>query len=357
MKLRGIKTEKFLNTKNWELIEKHQNEKMTVLRLGHLNPECNIDSTYAEANKVIKEEKRGNVIETTSTVGISTKKGKLSNYYDAMIEFARVGMLGDFTVEQIEKHRKEMNKHMPEEYDLWTDISIADYTTPKIASQALKNMADQFSKGFANISIPGALDGANIKEIFQNPLVIEEAKKQGVDDKEIEDVLKKIEKVSKQAVKQVKDSGLRYEVGKFKKYPAVYSIPPIKPKKQKISKKSNNNSNKGQGGGFSDLLRLPPNAFEKEDYPIGGKLLQAIQIGNYILTGSILVSMNCLPSEKLYCQSLTKFKTVTKRSRDGNMTFIDHYIVPLDSSLRNEGYVTREEVEEMILKLIEILLK
>ncbi len=32
------------------------------------------------------------------------------------------------------------------------------------------------------------------------------------------------------------------------------------------------------------------------------------------------------------------------------MTFIDHLIVPLNSCLEKEGYMNREEIEDMILR-------
>jgi hypothetical protein len=356
MELDCINLGDFANTKTWKELEKAQDEKMLMFRLGHLNPEYNIDSEYGQANKILKQEKKGNVVETTSTVGISTKKGKLSEYHDVMIQYAQMGLLGDFTVEKMQKHRENMNKDMPEECDLWTDISVTRYTDEKAAFQALENLVNQFTKGFVNLPIPGASENMTVQDVFKNPFVIEEAKKRGVDVKDMEKTLEEIEKVSQQAVNEVKKSNVKYKLGKFNKYSAVYCFPPLvsntkgKPKKQNLAKKET-----GGGGGYDSLFKLPPNAYDKEEYPISGKLLQAIQVKNYLLTGSILTALHCIPSGKLYCQSLTEFRTVTQTKSEGGIKYIDHFIVPIDSNLKKEGYATREEVEDMIMELISML--
>ncbi len=356
MGLQSVKLSDFADTKTWKELEKVQSGKMLMFRLGHLNPEYKIDSKYSQANKVLKQEKKGNVVETTSTVGISTKKGKLSDYYDVMTQYAQMGLLGNFTVEKIKQHREDMNKGMPEECDLWTDISITNYCDEEVASQVLANLVNQFTKGFTNLPVPGASNNMTIQDVFNNPLVIEEAKKRGVDSKEMKKTLKEIKKVSQQVVNQVENSNVEYKLGKFNKYPAVYCIPFfLSNTKEGSKKKSMTTTETGGGGGCNPLFKLPPNAYDKEEYPIGGKLLQAIQVKSYLLTGSILTALHCMPSGKFYCQSLTEFKTVTQTRSEGGMKFIDHFIVPLDSNLKKEGYITREEVEDMIEKIISML--
>jgi len=365
MKLKSIKLKNFANTKRWKKLEKKVNKSNLFFRLGHLNPEVNIDPIKGKANKVIKQEKKGNVIETTSTVGIYTKKGGMTEFYESMLAAVKVGYLPGFTVSKINNLRKNINKVMPEECDFWTDISVADYGQKKISFQALKNISDQFTKGFANVPVPGASRNMTLKEVFKNPLVRAEAKKQGVSEAEIDKTLEEIKKVSQQAIKQTHKSNVKYELGKFGKYPAVYCIPPITTKpKQKRKKKSKYVKIKSPngaikklkvGGGSDTRIKLPPNAFKKENYPIDGNILQAIQVERYLISGSILTALHYMPSGKLFCQSLTKFKTKTETTHEGKMTFIDHFIIPENSNLKKEGYLNREGTRSMILKLISLL--
>lgn len=358
MKLQEIKLNDFAKIDRWKELDKSGSELQLFFRLGHLNPELHADPVNSQANKVLKQEQRGNVMETTSTVGISTKKGKLSDFYDGMIACAQAGLLKNFTVNDIIEHRNKINKVTPEEYDFWTDIAVVDYKEGKSASQALENISDQFTKGFANVPIPGALGNMTLKDVFKNPLVRAEAKKRGVDDSKMDDALEEITKASSQIVKQTAETNVKYNMGKFNKYPAVYCIPPVIPKSKPKQKIKNPNESARQvqgGGGFETRFKLPHDAFKKEDLPIGGHLLQAFQVENYLITGSILTSLYYMPGGKLFCQSLTKFKTITETTREGDMTFIGHFIVPENSNLESEGYFNREEAEEMILKLASLL--
>lgn len=365
MKLQEIQLAEFAPQDRWKELEKLGKDLQLFFRLGHLNPECHADPVYSQANKVLKQEQRGNVAETTSTVGIFTKKGKLSDFYDGMIACAKAGLLKSFTVNDIIEHRNKMNKATPEECDFWSDITVADYKEEKSASCALENLANQFTKGFANVPIPGASGNMTLKDVFKNPLVRAEAKKRGVDEAKMDEALEQITKASSQAIEQTAKMNVKYNVGKFDKYPAVYCIPPSLPKsKPKPRKKStltevklpDGSVRKFQAGGGSDTrVKLPANAFDKEDLPIGGHVLQAFQVGNYLISGGILTALYYMPTGKSFCQSLTKFKTTTETTREGDMTFIDHFIVPENSNLATEGYLNREEAEEMIVKLASLL--
>jgi hypothetical protein len=364
MSLQKIKLADFANTKRWKEIEKAGGQGQIMFRLGHLNPEYNIDPVYGQANKILKQEQRGKVIETTSTVGIATKKGKMADFYDVMVQFAQAGLLKGFSVEEIKAHREKVNQLLPEECDFWTDIAIADYQEEEIASQGLENLANQFTEGLVNVPVPGAVNNMTLKDVFQNPLVRAEAKKRGVAETEMSKALEKITKASQQAVRQIQESKVKYQLGKFnKKYPAVYCLPPLIVKNKsktenkneiiKIKNPDGSTRTAQLGGGGSDTrFRLPANAFEKEDYPIEGRLLQAIQVKNYLITGNLLTALHCLPSARFFCQSLTKFKTITQTTRQGELTFIDHFIVPVNSNLGKEGYLNREEAENMLLSLL-----
>lgn len=362
---KDIKIESVIDTQRWKVFRQNSSNQQIIFELGHLNPEVFMDHEKGATNKILKNEKRGNIIETTSTYGVITKQGKRADFYEAMIFAIQTGLITKLTIKDILDLRDRVNKILPEEYDYLADISVADYKENISASQALENLATQFSKGLADTSIPGASNNMTIGEAFKNPLIVAEMKKQVKTTEEINKLLEKIEEASNQMVQSSQKMSVKYEIGKFNQYPAVYFYPPQKPKILKKEKRkygiieiknSDGTTTKIQAsGGYDDRVKFPPDAFKKENLPVDGKILQAIQFNNYLISGSLLTFFHCMPSGKSYCQSLTKFKTITKVSHDEGMTFINHLIVPLNSCLEKEGYMNREELEQMILKFINLL--
>ncbi len=361
---KDIKIEKIINTKRWKMLDKTINNQQSVFKLGHLNPEVFMDFEKGERNKILKTEVRGNITETTSAYGIITKKGKMADFYDAMTIAIQTGLITQLTIKDIQDMRDKTNTVFPEECDFITDISIVNYNEEKIASQALENLAIQFTKGLAGTPIPGAPNNMTIEEAFTNPLIVAEMKKQGNSTENINKILEMMKEASAQMIKSAQTSNIKYEIGKFKQYPAIYFSLPIKPKIKKGKKKNRTIEIKNPdgtitkiqaSGGIDDRVKFPPDAFKKEDLPIGGKILQAIQIKNFLISGGLVTSLHCAPSGKLFCQSLTQFNIITKVTHDGGMTFIDHLIVPLNSCLEKEGYMNREEIKDMILKSISLL--
>jgi len=365
MTKKEIKIEKFIDTKRWKVLGKTINSQQLVFELGHLNPEVFMDFEKGERNKILKTEVRGNTTETTSTYGIITKKGKMSDFYDAMTFAIQTGLITQFTIKDIQEMRDKANKVFPKECDYITNISVINYREEEIAFQALENLATQFTKSLVDTPIPSAPNKMTIEEAFKNPLIVAEMKKQGNSTEDINKLLEAMKEASAQMIKSVQATNIKHELGKFKQYPAVYFSLPAKFKINKEKKKDRTieikNSDgtitriQASGGGNDDRVKFPPNAFKKEDYPIDGKILQAIQVKNFLISGGLLTSLYCAPSGKLFCQSLTQFKTITKITHEENMTFIDHLIVPLNSCLEKEGYMNREEIENMILKTISLL--
>lgn len=357
--------EKCINPKRWKLFEEITSNQQSIFKLGHFNPEVFMDQEKGEINKIIKTERRGNVIETTSTLGVITKKGKRSDFFDAMNFAIQSGLVTAMTLADIQDLRDKLSQFYPEEYDYNADISILKYKNEKMASQALQNVATQFTKSLIDTVIPGTPNDMTIGELFKNPLMVAEIKKQGHSQGEIDKMLKEIERAGAQIPQRTQESGAKYEIGKFHQYPAVYFILPVKPKVTKREKKKDGiieiKNPDGTitkirpSGGVDDRVKFPPDAFKKEDYPIGGKMLQTIQVKNFIISGGLLTFLHCSPSGKLFCQSLTEFETITETFHDEGITFINHLIVPLNSCLEKEGYMNREELEDMILKIISLL--
>lgn len=352
----------FFSKDRWKVI---QTEK-SFARLGHINPETRAHPEYSQSNKLIKSETRGNTVETISTVGIATKKGKLGDVYDGLEGMAAMGLLKGFTVADVKSLRSQTNEQMPEECDLWADVNIAQYVDENAARKALENIAENVEKGFADTQVPGATQGMTLKEAFKNPIVREHAKTSGVSSAQMDEALQRITEASEQAVEQYSKSGVKYEKGKFEGFDAMYIKPPSwnKPVADAGSAKNKRRTGKIEirradgskikitGGGGSDTrVKLPANAFAKENYPIDGHILNAVRAGRSVITGMLLMYINLLPTGKAFAQSLTRFKTITQTSREGGMTFIDRFIVPLNSTLEAEGYAHREEVADIIKRI------
>ncbi|NLZ24137.1 hypothetical protein GX888_00070 [Candidatus Dojkabacteria bacterium] len=350
MKIDNIKLERFANTERWKLLEKASSARQTLFKLGHINPEVFMDKEKAIGGNIVEEKRIGNVIETTKTVGLFKRQGMRSEIYEALIAGVQLGVIRSKTVKDIEELREMASAVHPEELDYSTDISVAEYDNKEMASEALKNLAEQYTKGILDTSLPG-MSGTTIEEILKNPLVRAEAEKQGTDPETIEKTLKDLREASKQMVEQVKESGTKYEVGKFGKYPAVYVIPPVSLDRKKEVKREKPTG----AGGYNSRVKLPPDAFKREEYPINGKMLQGIQVEKYVLTGGLLSLLNNTPSGSAFCQSLTKFKTVTETTHLDGITYIEHWITPTNSNLKTEGYMNRDEVEDMVKKFISLL--
>lgn len=362
--MESIRIGEFADSSKWKLFDSISSGKQVFHKLVHVNPEIAVDPDRKDF-KVINEEKRGNVIETTISAGIKTLKASLSDSYESMKVLVQMGCLPQETLQNIEKLRGTVNAVPPEGYDYMTDITVAEYNDKDIAFQALKNLSTQFTKGIANMLIPGAPNGMTVMEVFENPLVKEAAKKQGFSEEMIQSTMKKLKDTSAQMEKDAKNSDVRYEIGLYGKYPCIYVYPHVKSRKKKKDKRTDRvkEIRREDGsvvkiqasGGVNTMLDFPKDAFKREDLPIDGRMLQALQVGKYIISGGLLTTLNCMPSGKSFCQSLTKYKTVTEIFHEGGMTYITKWIVPLNSCLKDEGYMYREEVEKMINTFISLL--
>lgn len=365
--LSSLKSSVFL-TSRWKEISRTGSGTQVNFRFGHYNPEANIDKTYGEGNKVLEEKKSETVVETTSTVGIHTAKGNnLTAFYDGSIAMIQQGFMTGITVAQIEDLRAKNNVVFPEDCDFWTDLSVAKLPSKEAAAQTLANMAGTSGKSMVDQAIPGGT-GMSMRDAFSNPVVLAAAKEKGVDQAQMDEVFKKFEAVSKEKDVAMKKAGMGFETGTFLGKPAVFMKMPNmnkdKPKPQprksgipvnKVTRPDGSVIEVAGGGGFDTRVKLPANWQNKEEFPIDGHMLHAIQVGPYIITGSHIGSYNMMPTGKSFTQSLTKFKTETKTMLEGGVKFIDHFIAPEHSDFASEGYVHREEIEAMLKRLISAL--
>jgi len=186
--------------------------------------------------------------------------------------------------------------------------------------------------------------------------VFEEIKKAKPGIKKMQSELKNIqEKEMPKIKKELVSSGVRYKQGKYLDCDVIYmesknSSPPPKPKPS-----SQKSSGVGGGGGFDD--RYDPLPKISQPYKATIIIYQAILIKNFIITSSLLSIVNSLSSGITPCYSLTKFKKKISTLREGGEVFKDIFIVPIVSNYAKEGYLHKEETEEILKKIITKLSK
>ena len=83
----------------------------------------------------------------------------------------------------------------------------------------------------------------------------------------------------------------------------------------------------------------------------------AIQVKEYLITGSFLGGVEMLPMGNTFCEALTKYKTCVETEKVEGQTYATRHMVPVESSYAAKDYANKEEVEKMPAGVIVRLLK
>jgi len=176
---------------------------------------------------------------------------------------------------------------------------------------------------------------------------------------EIKKMKSELKKIQEQQIPQLKEqfakSGVKYKIGKYLGCDVICAEGknPSPPPKPKLS--SRKPSGVWGGGGFDD--RYDPLPKISQPYQATIITYQAILIKNFVITGGLLSIVNSLSSGITPCYSLTKFKKKISTIREGGEVFTNIAIVPVVSNYAKEGYLYKEEVEEILKKIITKLSK
>ncbi len=322
----------------------------------------------------------------------------LKGFYEMMKALLSVGYLPGWTSQKLDELWKGITKtpgfERPGESDLSADISVTRHQTEEIAKQQFKNMALMPTKGFnvpvpGGVQIPGAPKNMTFTELLESdiyekymPEHLEKMKKYMPKEqlKKTEEQMKKlksymskkrlekmrsaIKEVQKEMPKAKQDflkSGVKFKEGKYLGYQVIYmegKNPSPRPgsKSSLSSKKTGGGTGMGTGGGgyYRVLDPLP-----KISQPYQKTIIsyQAILVKNFIILGSLLWTIAALPSGSTPCYSLTRTKTKIHFTREDGTKYEYRDIVPVVSNIAKEGYFYREEVEEIIKKIISKLVR
>ncbi len=360
----------WLPTKNWEEISRTLGENQIAIRLRHINPEINIAPELAKGygeGKSISEH------ESIAYHGISTRKGSgMKDFFEGMTKMAESGLTPGVTPSSVQNLKNQYQKadvDISGKYDSDIIISIAKFPDEKSAETQLLSFQILPTQGFTEMPVPG-MENMGIKNLgellksdyYKSAMKSSFSKEQMKQlEKGLPKMQEEIEKASKQIKEQYKklkaETGAQYYEGKYQSFPAIFVRTENLKFKQYSASKPVKNSGKTTGmggGGFDPYVKLPP---RPKVIPLKYmEMCLGLRVKNFVVSGNLLYMMLSFPPGNNFCHSLTKFQTKIETEKVEGKTFRTTHILPVNSTLAAEGYLNREEVEE-IFKTIFFLLK
>ena len=368
---------------NWREISRFGNENQSSIKIYHISPLSKVDPDIRESK--ILPSSNPNV--TITKVGVPVPMATpFTDFYEGMKGAISCGLLSADWAKKIDKLHKDSTKlYYPDDGDFGTDITIVKFQDEGIARQQFQNMALMPTQGFnvpmpmgEDTQIPGApkdltmyqylmdFDKYISKEFLEkyvpkeqlekmDPAMFEKIKELKPEIKKMQSELKNIqEKEMPKVKKQFVSSGAQYKEGKYLGCDVIYfesKNPSSSPKPRLSSRKKSNIGGGGFETRFDPLPKIPK--------PYSKKIIfyQAMLIKDIIIFGGLLSIVNSLPSGITPCYSLTKFKKKTSTFREGGEVFKDISIVPIVSNYAKEGYLYKEEAEEILKKIVTKLSK
>jgi hypothetical protein len=332
----------------WEEISREGNEIQTTIKLGHIDPENKADPLLTSGNPTATVD--GEVV---SVHGISTR-GTMTKFFETMTTMAASGWMQGYTPEKIQQIRGQFNQIRNEKYDTSTDLTITRYPDEKSAAQALQNQILIRTQGLGAMMIPGT-DG-KMQNYFENEAVRKLMTKEQID--LLKEMVPKMKEQQKDAFQK---AGMKYFVGEYSGYPAAITEMDNPAYKTFVTPKpkSHPDPKAFHGGGYDPLAGkgILPKRPAPSPPPKTIKSYLAVQVKKYIISGSLLGSVEMLSMENTFCESLIKHKTYVETEKVEGQTYTTKHLVPIESNYATEGYVNKEEVEKMLTFVIVELLK
>ncbi|MEA3357368.1 MAG: hypothetical protein U9Q67_02940 [Patescibacteria group bacterium] len=298
---------------NWEINMHEGAEASCILGLAHKNPVLHANPILLKCGIISS---KGNT--TTSTQGSEIKSPQYKEFIDTMVQHPFPKVRKAFT--KVQKSIKEASKAFPatmhttgitKEYDYVFNLVIASYSNDNTAKTILENYRDSPMQGVdfkvPGVKIPGISGTPSIIQTLSNPLV-QEQMKEYMKPSEIQEVLGQIRDVSAEMKQQMKKDDVKFSI-------------------QKCS-----------GG---DALR-------RSQKPV---VYMMIRYGKYILSGDFIQSITSQKPGSTPCDSLTKYRIKVTKEKIGDESFIDREIIPLKSNYKTEGYLYREEMKNILVKI------
>jgi hypothetical protein len=345
--------------KNWREVSRSSNENQFYIKIYHIHPLSKVDPKITQNQLLPSPSPQVSI----TKVGVRVPGQPLQTFYDGMKACILSGFVPpEWTLQKLDNLWKQMTEgYHPGEGDFSADLSIVQYQTKEIARQLFKNIALMPTQGF-NVPVPGDVkllglpENTTITELVESD-VYGKMISQYISKEQLEKLRSEMKKVQKQIQEEVKPSflksGVKYEETKYLGCETIYvesknPAPPSKPKA--LPRKT---SGVGGGGGYDDSLDPLPKI--SQSYAEKTVIYQAMLIKNFVITGSLLWTVASLPSGDTPCYSLTQTKKKITTMKEDGQVFTDIAIVPVVSNYAKEGYLYKEEVEEILKTVIKKL--
>jgi hypothetical protein len=333
---------------HWEEISREESEIQVTIKMGHIDPENKADPLLTSGNPTAIIDG-----EAVSVHGISTR-GTMTKFFETMTKTAASGWMQGYTPEKIQQIRGQFNQVQNEKYDTSTDLVITQYPDEKSAAQALQNQILMRTQGLGAMMVPGT-DG-KMQNYLENEAVQKFMTREQID--LLKEMVPKMQEQQKDAFQK---AGMKYFIGEYLNCPVAvmemdnpvyktYIMP--KPKTRPDPKAFH-------GGGFDPLAGkgILPKRPAASPPPETIKSYMAVQVKKYILSGSLIASVEMLPAGNTFCEALRGHTTYVETEKVEGQTYTTKHLVPLESNYSAEGYVNKEEVEKILTGVITKLLQ
>jgi len=355
--------------KTWEEGSRFSGENQITFKLYHINPEINM---APELTKGAGQGKSISEYESIVYHGISTRRGLgMKDFFEGMTALAETGMVPSITpasVQDLKNRYQKADIDVSGKYDLDVMVSVVKFPDEKLAEAQFLSFQVLPTQGFTEMPIP-VLEGGGTKTLGE--LLKSDSYKSAMKSylskeqfEQLEKGLPKMQEAIEKASKQIKEEhkkakaehGIEYYKGKYQGHPAIivkadnpqfkgYSAPkPVRSGGREV----------GGGGGVDPYVKLPPRPNVVP--PRYTETLMAIQVGNFVINGSLLWIALSLPPGNTFCHSLTKFQTKVEVENIEGKIFRTTHILPVNSTLAAEGYLHKEEVENIFSSIFSRIL-
>lgn len=369
----NLKTFKFELPKTWREASRAGGEDQIVVRVYHINPLSKIDPKRLQ-DEVLPP--RGDVGVTQLGIQAAGRGLRpMEEFYKSMKNLISSGIMPPdmMTMGKLDDLWQGLTKtphgERPGESDVASDIDIIRYQDEETAWQALKNKGLAPTQGLdvpipGGVTIPGMPKNMTMSDLFQSELLKNFIPKEHLG--KLEKMQSAIKEAGRQMPKIKQDlekRGVKYGEGKYLGCKTVYLKSPNQtppPEASSASPSGDRASGMGMGGKNVDafgkreghVAHLDPLPKMAEPYSATNTMYLGLLFKNFIIDGPLLWGIENMPSGQTPCYSLTKTKEVVSTDMVEGKKFTGITIVPLASTFANEGYLYREEAEEIYRNII-----
>lgn len=368
----NLKNFKLNLPKTWREVSRSDSENQINIRIFHINPLSAIDPKRFQDQVAYRGDVSVNRLAVQSPARGLRPTAEIFKTFENLIT-AGIMPPDMMTMGKLNELRKGITQtphgERPGESDIASDIDVVQYPDEAIAWQALKNKGLMQTQGFdvpipGGITIPGMPKNMTMSDLFQSDMLKNLIPKEQLDKLgKMQSTIKEAQRQMPQIKQGLEERGVKHGEGKYLGCKTVYlktpnQTPPPEPKS--TSSSGANASGFGMGGKNVDafgkreghIAHLDPLPKVAEPYSATNTMYLGLLFKNFVIDGPLLWGIDNLPSGNTPCYSLTRTKEVVSTDTVEGKEFTGITIAPLPSTFAREGYLHKEEVEEIYRSVI-----